>query len=111
VGKIKSKDLNFITKMHYKARADEKWIEHEVDYIFVVKINVQINPNTNEIQKTNYVNKKELDDLFEMSNNGDVKIGPWFRLIRYHFLDNIWENMESLKNIEDNKVHHMGELN
>ena len=111
MGKIKLGDLNFITKMHYKSRADEKWIEHEVDYIFVVKMDVQINPNSNEIQRIKYVDKKELDNLFEMSNNGDVKIGPWFRLIRNHFLDKIWENMESLKNLEDQKVHHMGEVN
>ena len=111
MGKIKSKDLNFITKMHYKARADEKWIEHEVDYIFVTKMDVKINPNKNEIQKTKYVNKEELDKLFEMSNNNDVKIGPWFRLIRNNYLDKIWENMESLKNIEDKQVHNMGEVN
>ena len=110
MGEIRSEDLNFITKMHYKSRADKKWVEHEVDYIFVVKINVQINPNTNEIQKIKYVDKKELDTLFEMSNNSDVKIGPWFRLIRNHFLDKIWGNMESLKNLEDQKVHHMGEV-
>ena len=111
MGKIRLEDLNFITKMHYKSRADEKWIEHEVDYIFVVKMDVQIDPNSNEIQRIKYVDKKELDNLFEMSNNGDVKIGPWFRLIRNHFLDKIWENMESLKNLEDQKVHHMGEVN
>ena len=74
-------------------------------------MDVQINPNTNEIQRTKYVDKKELDNLFDMSNKGDVKIGPWFRLIRNHFLDKIWENMESLKNLEDQKVHHMGEVN
>ena len=111
MGKIRLGDLNFITKMHYKSRADEKWIEHEVDYIFVVKMDVQIDPNSNEIQRIKYVDKKELDNLFEMSNNGDVKIGPWFRLIRNHFLDKIWENMESLKDLEDQKVHHMGEVN
>ena len=111
MGEIGLEDLNFITKMHYKSRADEKWIEHEVDYIFVVKMDVQIDPNSNEIQRIKYVDKRELDNLFEMSNNDDVKIGPWFRLIRNHFLDKIWENMESLKNLEDQKVHHMGEVN
>ena len=111
MGSIKSENLNFVTKMHYKARADKKWVEHEIDYIFVVKRDLQINPNSNEIQKTNYVNKRELDNLFELSNNGDVKIGPWFRLIREHFLDKIWGNLESLKDIEDKQVHHMGEVN
>tara|TARA_Y100001970_G_scaffold69737_1_gene88868 strand:+ start:5097 stop:5777 length:681 start_codon:yes stop_codon:yes gene_type:complete len=109
-GKIKSDDLNFITKMHYKARADEKWIEHEVDYIFVAKVSVQINPNSNEIQKIAYVNNKELDELFQKSNNRDVKIGPWFRLIRDNFLDKIWKNIDNLDNIKDQKIHNMGEV-
>ena len=110
MGVIESEDLNFITKMHYKSRADEKWVEHEVDYIFVVKMDVQINPNTNEIQRTKYVDKKELDNLFDMSNKGDVKIGPWFRLIRDNFLDKIWKNLDNLDNIKDQKVHNMGEV-
>ena len=109
-GKIKSDDLNFITKMHYKARADEKWIEHEVDYIFVAKVSVQINPNSNEIQKIAYVNNKELDELFQKSNNRDVKIGPWFRLIRDNFLDKIWKNIDNLDNAKDRKIHNMGEV-
>ena len=111
MGSIKSENMNFVTKMHYKARADKKWVEHEIDYIFVLKRDFQINPNSNEIQKTNYVNKKELDNLFKLSNNDDVKIGPWFKLIREQFLDKIWENLESLKDIEDKQVHHMGEVN
>ena len=110
VGEIKSHDLNFITKMHYKARADEKWIEHEIDYIFVVKMNVPIKPNLNEIQKTAYVSNKELEELFQKSNNNGTKIGPWFRLIKDNFLDKIWKNLDNLGNIKDQKIHHMGEV-
>ena len=44
MGSIKSENINFVTKMHYKARADKKWVEHEIDYIFVVKKDVQIKP-------------------------------------------------------------------
>ena len=107
---IRAEDLYFITKMHYRARADEKWIEHEVDNIFVIKIDVEINPNPNEIQKTQYVDEKELNDLFDKANGNDVKIGPWFRLIKDNFLSKIWRNLESIENINDNEVHHMGEV-
>ena len=109
-GLIQSNDLNFITKMHYKARADKKWIEHEVDYIFAIKVDVDINPNTNEIQKTRYVNQKELNNLFDKANSDDVRIGPWFRLIKDNFLNKIWRNLESLQSIKDNKIHQMGEM-
>ena len=109
-GEIQSEDLNFITKMHYKARADQKWIEHEVDYIFALKKDVKIDPNPNEIQRTKYVDVKELNELFEKSNDNLVKIGPWFRLIRDNFLNEIWKSLDSLDTISDNKVHHMGEV-
>ena len=107
---IQSEDLNFITKMHYKARADQKWIEHEVDYIFALKKDVKIDPNPNEIQRTKYVDVKELNELFEKSNDNGVEIGPWFRLIRDNFLNEIWKSLDSLDAISDNKVHHMGEV-
>ena len=58
--KISESDLHFITKMHYKARADDKWIEHEIDYIFAITCDVDINPNPNEIEQTKYVNPKDL---------------------------------------------------
>lgn len=107
---IRTNDLNFITKMHYKARADKKWIEHEVDYIFVIKIDIEINPNPNEIQKTRYVDERELNDLFSKANANEIKIGPWFRLIKENFLIKIWTNLESLESIKDNQVHYMGEV-
>lgn len=109
-GEINASDLYFITKMLYKARADEKWVEHEVDYIFAVRKDVQINPNLNEIQNTKYVNIKELNDIFEESNSGDIRIGPWFRLIKENFLNSIWRNLDSLDKIKDLKVHDMGEV-
>jgi len=109
-GEIQFEDLNFITKMHYKARADQKWIEHEVDYIFALKKDVKIDPNPNEIQRTKYVDVKELNELFEKSNDNGVEIGPWFRLIRDNFLNEIWKSLDSLDAISDNKVHHMGEV-
>ena len=75
-----------------------------------MKKNIQLNPNTNELQRPKYVNVEQLNELFEMSNSRDVKIGPWFRLIRDNFLDKIWRNIDSLENVEDDKVHHMGEV-
>ena len=99
-------DLHYITKMKYKARADEKWIEYEIDYIFVIKCDVDINPNTIEIEDTKYVNPNELESVFQ---DEDAKIGPWFRLIKENFLDGIWKSLDNLENVSDKKLHHMGE--
>ena len=98
--------LQYITKMRYKARADKKWIEYEIDYIFVIKCDVKINPNKIEIEDTKYVNPEELEELFLDKN---AKIGPWFRLIKENFLNGIWKSLNNLEKISDNKLHHMGD--
>ncbi len=102
---IKLEELKYITKMVYKARADEKWVEHEIDYIFAIKCDLDINPNKIEIEETKYVNLEELETLF---SDKEAKIGPWFRLIKENFLNDIWKALDNLGEIGDNKIHHMG---
>ena len=98
--------LNYITKMRYKARADEKWIEYEIDYIFAIKCDVEITPNKIEIEDTKYVNPEELEKIFQ---DGKSRIGPWFRIIKENFLNDIWKSLDCLKDIGDKKLHHMGD--
>ena len=102
---IKLEQLNYMTKMVYKARADEKWVEHELDYIFAIKCDLDINPNKIEIEETKYVNLEELDSLFD---DKKAKIGPWFKLIKENFLNDIWKALDNLGEIGDNKIHYMG---
>ena len=102
---IKLEKLNYITKMIYKARADEKWVEHEIDYIFAIKCDLDIKPNKIEIEETKYVNLEELEALFD---DKKAKIGPWFRLIKENFLNDIWKALDNLGEIGDNKIHNMG---
>ena len=106
---IELNDLQYITKMHYRSRADKKWIEHEIDYIFVVKCDVNINPNPNEIEQTKYVEQNELELLFDAADNGSLRIGPWFRLIKENFLSDIWDALGNLNEITDDKLHYMGD--
>ena len=98
--------LNYITKMRYKARADKKWIEYEIDYIFAIKCDVEINPNQIEIEDTKYVNSDELNSIFQ---DGKSKIGPWFRIIKENFLNDIWKSLDCLEEVGDKKLHHMGD--
>ena len=98
--------LNYITKMRYKARADKKWVEYEIDYIFAIKCDVEINPNQIEIEDTKYVDSDELDNIFQ---DGKSRIGPWFRIIKENFLNDIWKSLDCLKDIGDKKLHHMGD--
>jgi isopentenyl-diphosphate delta-isomerase len=106
---IELSDIEYITKMHYRSRADKKWIEHEIDYIFVIKSDVHVNPNPNEIEETKYVDQNELQSLFDAADNKSLNIGPWFRLIKENFLSDIWDALDDLSNITDEKLHYMGD--
>jgi len=106
---IELSDIEYITKMHYRSRADKKWIEHEIDYIFVIKSDVNVNPNPNEIKETKYVDQNELQSLFDAADNKSLNIGPWFRLIKENFLSDIWDALDDLSNITDEKLHYMGD--
>ncbi|TFB03543.1 Isopentenyl-diphosphate Delta-isomerase [Trichoderma ghanense] len=85
-------DFHFLTRIHYKAPSDGKWGEHEIDYILFIKANVDVNPNPNEVQATQYVTADGLKKLFEDPN---LKFTPWFKLICNSMLFEWWESLDS----------------
>eukprot|EP00042_Codosiga_hollandica_P033686 m.227781 g.227781 ORF g.227781 m.227781 type:complete len:104 (-) comp54245_c0_seq5:356-667(-) len=56
-------DLRFMTRIHYKAQSDPTWGEHEIDYIFIIKRDVTVNPNPNEVKSYRYITKEELAEF------------------------------------------------
>ncbi|EGR51940.1 sopentenyl-diphosphate delta-isomerase-like protein [Trichoderma reesei QM6a] len=85
-------DFHFLTRIHYKAPSDGKWGEHEIDYILFIKANVDVNPNPNEVQATQYVTADGLKKLFE---DPSLKFTPWFKLICNSMLFEWWGSLDS----------------
>ncbi len=48
------------------------------------------------------------DELQELFDQGE-KIGPWFRLIKENFLNDIWNTLDDLSKAADGKLHKMDE--
>ena len=46
-------ELHFVTKMLYRARMNPEWIERGLDHILVIKADVNLNPNPNEVSEIN----------------------------------------------------------
>ncbi|KZZ99551.1 isopentenyl-diphosphate delta-isomerase [Moelleriella libera RCEF 2490] len=84
--------FRFLTRIHYKAPSDGKWGEHEIDYILFIKTPVDVDPNPNEVQATQYVSPDKLKQLFE---DPSLKFTPWFKLICTSMLFEWWENLDS----------------
>ncbi|KAL7963375.1 Isopentenyldiphosphate isomerase [Trichoderma compactum] len=85
-------NFRFLTRIHYKAPSDGKWGEHEIDYILFIKANVDLNPNENEVQATQYVTADGLKKLFQ---DPSLKFTPWFKLICNSMLFQWWESLDS----------------
>ncbi|GAB5032520.1 isopentenyl-diphosphate delta-isomerase [Nannochloropsis oceanica] len=53
-------DFTYMNRIHYISDSNPEWGEHEIDYIFLVRKDVELNPNLNEVSETRYVDPREL---------------------------------------------------
>nr|XP_017500031.2 isopentenyl-diphosphate Delta-isomerase 1 isoform X2 [Manis javanica] len=105
---VPPEDINYLTRIHYKAQSDSTWGEHEIDYILFVRKNVTLDPNPNEIKSYCYVSKEELEELLKKAASGEVKITPWFQIIAETFLFTWWGDLNHLNQFVDHeKIHRM----
>ena len=68
-----------------------------VDYLLVLRADLAVAPNPNEVASVRYVNRQELKDLIaEVDDKGnDVTMSPWFRLIAEQFLPTWWDHLDA----------------
>ncbi|PHH65285.1 hypothetical protein CDD81_2697 [Ophiocordyceps australis] len=82
--------FRFLTRICYKAPSDDKWGEHEVDYILFIKANVHLDINENEVQAVRYARP---EDVKKMMDDATCTITPWFRLICKTMLFEWWDSL------------------
>ncbi|XP_047611251.1 isopentenyl-diphosphate Delta-isomerase 1 [Phacochoerus africanus] len=105
---VPPEEINYLTRIHYKAQSDGIWGEHEIDYILLVKKNVTLNPDPNEIKSHCYVSQEELKELLRKAARGEVKVTPWFQMIADRFLFHWWDNLNHWNQFVDHeKIHRM----
>ncbi|KAL2257924.1 hypothetical protein VTK26DRAFT_8957 [Humicola hyalothermophila] len=85
-------NFKFLTRIHYKAPSDGQWGEHEIDYILFIKANVDLAPNPNEVQATQYVSAERLKEMFK---DPSLKFTPWFKLICESMLFEWWQHLDT----------------
>ncbi|KZP31370.1 Isopentenyldiphosphate isomerase [Athelia psychrophila] len=91
--------FQYLTRIHYLAPSSGLWGEHEVDYILFITADVDVTPNVNEIRDHKYVDKAELQAMFDEPGSSFT---PWFKLIARDFLFGWWD--ELLRRKVDGKV-------
>merc|ERR1719203_1785821 len=86
IGEIE--DFRFMTRILYQALCDDaKWIEHELDYILVLRKDVALNLNENEVADAKYC---DADELVAMVKDEKNLISPWFRILFGSGVINEW---------------------
>jgi len=61
-------DIHFMTRLTYLIPSPEDpiWGEHELDYVLVIKKDLELRPNLNEVQSWKYVSQDQLEDFLGM---------------------------------------------
>ncbi|KAI0558543.1 Isopentenyl-diphosphate Delta-isomerase [Gracilaria domingensis] len=110
-GAVQAHDLLFMTRILYRSECEGSiWGEHELDYIFFVQKDIEIQPEPNEVQKVLYVTKEELYDMFnEGEKSNALKITPWFALVMKNFGWSWWDivmekGFPELESLQDNRI-------
>ncbi len=106
--------FHFITKMRYCARMNETWTEREIDHILVIKADVDLAPNPNEISEVMWVSEAELEAMLIDESAEAGVIAPWFRCIAASVMNEDWwqavGNPEALSALVDEKIQDMGDV-
>ena len=105
---VPPEEINYLTRIHYKAQSDGIWGEHEIDYVLFVRKDVTLNPDPNEVKRCYYVSKEEVEEMLKKADSGKVQITPWFRIIAKAFLFKWWDNLGQLDQFVDHeKIHRL----
>ena len=99
-------DFVHIGSFEYRCRWDEDWIEHEIDHVLLVKADVEVTPNPNEIAEVQWVDLELLDQIMDGVESGDMVIAPWFRKIHALFFRDSYD--EILEHYHDFAYLHRG---
>ena len=81
-----------------------------VDYLLFIVVDVELNPNPDEVANVKYVNRDQLRELLRKADAGEdgIKLSPWFKLVADNFLFKWWDHVEegTLQEAADMKTIH-----
>ena len=61
-------DYSHIGRFEYSCRWDDEWIEHEIDHVLIVRANVDLSINENEIKKQEWLDHNGINQMLEGKN-------------------------------------------
>ena len=111
VGAVPADSMHYMTRIVYKAAVgeDDKWGEHEVDYILLATADVECDINPNEVSEIRYVGKEELAELLAQEERGEIMLSPWFKAVAQRWLPMWWDALlaDKLDTVKDTGTIHI----
>lgn len=76
----KTEEFKLVDKFIYKSKSYDGWGEYELDYVFLLRKDLEsVNPNVEEIGETAWVGKDELREFLKRKEvEKGEKTTPWF---------------------------------
>ncbi|XP_039269370.2 isopentenyl-diphosphate Delta-isomerase 1-like [Styela clava] len=90
------KNINYVTRILYKAPCSDTFGEHEIDYVLFAKGNVDVNINENEVSEVTYVPYGGMDAFVKNCESRGISITPWFKLIMESQLNTWWRDIDNI---------------
>ena len=91
-----------------------EWIEREIDHILMIKADVDVEINQNEVSEIRWVTHDELEEMLVADVQGDGEIAPWFRCIASRLMNSDWweavGDESRMAKLVDNEIHDMGDV-
>ena len=106
--------FTYLTRVHYQSPCDDKWGEHEIDYVLICQPDrhVDVSPNANEVAEAKWFNKEEMAAWMKINTNEKLReemVSPWFRIIHDSFLYKWWNSLNALETVAERNVIYRGE--
>ena len=90
---VEISDIVYITRFLYKAPYNEIWGEHEIDYLLIVRKDISLSPNPNEVSWCKWISKDQFKSTIASHGN---RVGKWFQIIIDNYLYKIWNNISDV---------------
>ena len=106
--------FTYLTRVHYQSPCDDKWGEHEIDYVLICQpgCHIDVTPNSNEVSEAKWFSPEEMKGWMRINTNEEVrteKVSPWYRIIHDSFLYKWWESLEDLESVAEREKIFRGE--
>ena len=102
-----------MTRILYNSPAGENWAENELDHILLMKRDVDLSINFNEVSNILYVSEDALNEFMTNADSEGYKMTPWFKFIYRSFLSKIWKDLKAgkpLADVKDDQIWKAGDI-